>query len=244
MNNLFQHAWVSSPERLAVAVIVTVGFAALARIIRGVSRSGTIAGAASCFLLFAGGGPPAFATLAVLFALTWISTRQGRGRKQALGLAERGDGRNARQVLANLAVAAAASCAYAVTGGRLWLLAMTSALAEAAADTAASEIGQSRSQTAFLVTNWKRVAAGTDGGVTLAGSCAAAVAGVVIAVTAAAGGLVPWRQCWIPAAAGFAGMLVDSLLGATFQRKGWMSNEAVNLFGTLAAALAILIFNP
>ena len=31
-------------------------------------------------------------------------------------------------------------------------------------------------------------------------------------------------------------MLIDSLLGATLQRRGWINNEAVNFFATLAAA--------
>ena len=31
-------------------------------------------------------------------------------------------------------------------------------------------------------------------------------------------------------------MLVDSLLGATLQRRGWMNNETVNFCGTLTAA--------
>ena len=60
-----------------------------------------------------------------------------------------------------------------------------------------------------------------------------------------AGGMILPRELWIPGAAGFAGMLVDSLLGATLQRRGWLSNQAVNFFSTLAAAalaLALLIF--
>ncbi len=32
------------------------------------------------------------------------------------------------------------------------------------------------------------------------------------------------------------GMLVDSALGATLQRRGWIGNEAVNLVATLGAA--------
>jgi uncharacterized membrane protein len=49
--------------------------------------------------------------------------------------------------------------------------------------------------------------------------------------------MISYGQLWIPAAAGFAGMLADSVLGATLQRRGWMNNEAVNLFGTLAAGV-------
>ncbi|HMD18317.1 MAG TPA: DUF92 domain-containing protein, partial [Terriglobales bacterium] len=78
--------------------------------------------------------------------------------------------------------------------------------------------------------------AGTDGGITIPGSAAGLAAGLVIAAVAAAGGILPKSQLWIPVAAGFAGMLIDSILGATLQRRGWISNQTVNLVATLAAA--------
>ena len=229
-------AWASSPERLAVAVAVTLGFAVLAHALRGVNRSGALAGALTCFLLFAGAGPTAFAALAALFVMTWVSTRMGYRRKLALGLAERREGRNAWQILANLAVAAGGSVIFGVTGNRAWLIAALAALAEAATDTVASEIGQYRKTDARLITTWEQVPAGTDGGVTIPGSIAGLVAGLVIAEVATLGGTLAPRQIWIPVAAGFAGMLIDSLLGATLQRRGGISNQAVNFLATLAAA--------
>jgi len=48
--------------------------------------------------------------------------------------------------------------------------------------------------------------------------------------------MIPRSQLWIPVAAGLVGMLMDSVLGATLQRRGRMNNETVNLVGTLAAA--------
>ena len=236
LNSLLTYGWASSPGRLALAAAVTLGFALLARALRGVDRSGMVAGAAACFLLFAGMGPSGFAALASLFLLTWISTRFGYRRKQELGLAERGDGRNAWQVLANLAVASAGSLAFGVTGNHAWLVASVAALAEAATDTVASEIGQSRSRSAVLITTWKPVTAGTDGGITIAGTLAGTTAGILIAAVAVLGGIIPRAQFWVPPAAGFIGMLVDSFLGATLQRRGMMNNESVNFFGTLAAA--------
>jgi uncharacterized protein (TIGR00297 family) len=231
------YGWASSPERLAIAAAVTLGFAVLARVLRGVNRSGAQAGGFACFLLFAGAGPAAFATLAALFVMTSVATRLGYRRKLTLGLAERREGRNAWQILANLAVAAGASVVFGVTGSRVWLVSVMAALAEAATDTVASEIGQVRGPDALLITSWKRVPAGTDGGITIPGSIAGLAAGIAIAAVAALGGMISRDQIWIPVVTAFAGMLIDSFLGATLQRRGWLSNQAVNFFATLAAAV-------
>jgi uncharacterized protein (TIGR00297 family) len=236
LKGLAEYGWGSTAGRLAVAGAVTIGFALLAQVVRGVNRSGAVAGAAACFLLFAGAGPSAFAVLATLFALTWLSTRFGYRRKQDLGVAERGDGRDAWQVLANLAVPALGAAVFAATANRAWLVASAAALTEAAVDTVASEVGQTGRQTAVLITTWKPVAAGTDGGITISGTSAGITAGLVIAAVAAWGGMISPSQLWIPVSAGFVGMLVDSVLGATVQRRGWMNNEAVNFFSTLVAA--------
>ena len=236
LNSFLMHGWASTPARLAIAAAVTLGFAVLARALRGVNRSGALAGGLACFLLFAGAGPMAFATLAALFVMTWVSTRLGHHRKLALGLAERREGRNAWQILANLGVASLGSVVFGVTGIRVWLVAALAALAEAATDTVASEIGQYRGPHALLITTWKRVPAGTDGGITIPGSITGLAAGLVIVAVAELGGMIPQRQLWIPVACGFAGMLIDSILGATLQRRGWISNQTVNFFATLAAA--------
>jgi uncharacterized protein (TIGR00297 family) len=230
------HGWASTPERLAIAAAVTLGFALLARALHGVNRSGAVVGGVACFLLFAGGGPAVFATLGALFAMTWASTRLGYRRKLALGLAERREGRNAWQVLTNLAVAASSSVAFGATGNRVWLIATVAALAEAATDTVASEIGQYRTSTARMITTWKQVPAGTDGGLTISGSVAGVAGGMLISAVALLGGIIVLREAWIPAVAGTAGMLFDSILGATLQRRRWLSNQSVNFYATLAAA--------
>jgi uncharacterized membrane protein len=39
------------------------------------------------------------------------------------------------------------------------------------------------------------------------------------------------------------GLFVDSLLGATAERRGWLNNDAVNFVSTVAASvLAIVVF--
>jgi uncharacterized membrane protein len=51
-------------------------------------------------------------------------------------------------------------------------------------------------------------------------------------------GLIPERAAAVAAMAGILGMLVDSFLGASFERARQMSNDAVNFLGTATAALA------
>lgn len=228
---------------LWISAAVSLVFALLARWMRGVTRSGAVAGALVCFLLYAGAGPGAFAALVLVFILAWITTRLGYQRKQRLGTAEKRDGRTASQVVANLGIAATAAALYVLTGGKpVFLLGVAAALSEAAADTVASEIGQVSSQQARLITTWRAVPAGTDGGVsvpgTLAGSAAAAFVSLVCVLT----GLLPWDWLSVSVAAAVAGMLADSYLGASLERRRILSNNLVNFFSTLLAATAAAVY--
>jgi uncharacterized protein (TIGR00297 family) len=227
-------------SRLGIAAAVTVAFTALARTLRGVSPSGAAAGAVVCFLLYASAGPGAFAALVSVFALAWITTRFGYQRKQALGTAEKRDGRTASQVLANLGTAAIAATIYAATGKTVCLLAMVAALSEAAADTVSSELGQASSDHARLITTWLKVPAGTDGGVTLAGTLAGIAGAAGVSLVSVAVGMLPWK--WLAPAilSAVAGMLADSYLGATLERRKMLNNDAVNFLSTaVAAAIAL-----
>jgi uncharacterized protein (TIGR00297 family) len=223
------------------ATIVTVVFTTLARWVRGVSLSGAIAGAVICFLLYVGAGPGAFVALVSVFALTWISTRFGYRRKEKLGTAEKLDGRTALQVLANLAIAAACAGLSALTAKSALLLAVSAALSEAAADTVSSELGQARSAKARLITTWEEVAAGTDGGVSWAGTLSGIAAAAVVSWVCVLTGLIPFRWLGISIIAAVAGTIADSYLGALLERRKLLSNDAVNFVSTLVAATAAFL---
>jgi len=146
---------------------------------------------------------------------------------------EGGRRRNERQVIANGGIAALA----ALAGSWVWF---AGALAAATADTWATEIGSHARTPPRLITTWTRVPAGTDGGITLLGTAGGiAGAGIMAGVSYVLG----QRAAPAIAAAGVVGMLLDSLLGATVQRKvPWMDNDGVNLAATLTgAAVAGLI---
>jgi uncharacterized protein (TIGR00297 family) len=224
-------------RQLWIAVAVTAAFTVLARLIRGVSPSGAVAGAIVCFLLYAGAGPGAFVALVLVFALTWTTTRLGYQRKQKLGTAEQRDGRKASQVLANLGVAAACAAFYAASPGRtLFLLAVVAALSEAAADTVSSEFGQASSEQARLITTWEQVPAGTNGGVSVAGTLAGVAAAALVSLVCVFTGLLPWRWMGISVTAAVAGMVADSYLGAWLERRRLLNNDSVNFLSTLVAA--------
>lgn len=228
---------------LWTSALVTAAFTVLARLVRGVTLTGAVAGTAVCFLIYASAGPGGFLALVSVFILAWITTRWGYQRKQSLGTAEKRDGRTASQVLANLGVAALCALLHVISGGRaLYLLAMTAALSEAAADTVSSEVGQASSEKPHLITTWELVPVGTDGGIspvgTLAGIAAAAVVSLVCVVTR----LLTWRWLGVSITAAVAGMIFDSYLGAWLERRHRLNNDAVNFLGTLsAAAIALLL---
>jgi len=229
------------PKRVLWALGLTVAFSMSARGLRAVTVSGAVAGGVLAFLLFVAGGPGAFAALVAVFLLTWATTCAGHRRKRQLGTAEGKGGRSASQVAANIGIAAtAAVVGLATAHPTAWLVAAAAALAEAAADTTSSEVGQAVSDSAYLITNFRPVPVGTDGGISVLGTLAGVAAAVAVATVAWAGRMVA-AHWWVPvAAAGVLGMFVDSFLGASLERRRLLNNDAVNLLSTLAAALFAL----
>ena len=224
-------------QALLLFAAISVLFAAFGKIVRGVTTVGAVAGAVVCFVLLTAAGIAGFSALLTVFVLTWACTRFGYTRKQRLGIAERRTGRDARQVLANLGIAAACAFAFILSSGSGWVVAMGAALAEAAADTVSSEIGQAAGGEPRLITSWNRVPVGTNGAVTLAGSAAGAFAASVVALVSHMTGLFGVRGAFICALGGLVGTLADSVMGATIERRGLLGNNGVNFVSTLVAAV-------
>ncbi|HEY6272922.1 MAG TPA: DUF92 domain-containing protein [Terriglobales bacterium] len=223
-----------TPERWLIVLGVTAIFAVLAWLARGVNWSGALAGSAVAFVL-SGREIKMFYLLLGVFAVTLVATRLGGRRKQQLLAAEAAAGRSASQVIANLGMAGLI-VVLAPTG---WTVLAIAALAEAAADTSSSEIGLAFSGKTVLITTWRPVAPGIDGGISLHGTAAALAAAGIIALAARALGLVPSHHAAIIVYAGFLGALVDSLLGALLEKPGLLNNDLVNLLST-SAAVAIV----
>jgi uncharacterized protein (TIGR00297 family) len=185
--------------------------------------------------------------------LAWSATKLGRKKKEGMGTSESRRGRSAAQVAANLGIAALACSEVAQSwlmdsgwvstghgaghalGEPAFALGLA-ALAEAAADTVSSEIGQVLGGRPRMITTLRVVDAGTDGGVTLTGTLAGIVAGAIVAgigTLALRGGI---ELFWISEFGAVFGLVFDSLLGATLERRGWLNNDGVNFLSTSSAA--------
>lgn len=229
--------------RILPAGVVAAGFAILARAMGSVTDGGAIAGILVAFILMVAGGFSGLIPLLALFTLTVISTAWGYKRKQRLGVAEHKKGRKGSQVLSNLG--AAALCALP----SLWfpeladvlLVAAAAALAEAAADTVSSELGQATARGAYLITDFRDVPIGTNGAISIVGTLSGCVAACVIAWISAAVGLVDWHWTPVIALAATGGMFLDSIIGATWENSGKLGNDAVNFISTVFAADSALL---
>ncbi len=216
-------------KRFLTALAITAVFALLAWFAGGVNLSGALAGSAVAFIM-AVRDLRMFLALLMVFVVTLVATRIGYARKQQLRVAEPPGGRTAAQAMANLGIAALI-VAIAPAG---WPVLALAALAEAAADTGSSEIGMAFPGKTVLITTLKPVAAGTDGGISLVGTVAALFGAGAVAMAAIIPHLVPAIAAVPIVGAALFGTLVDSLLGAIFERRGKLDNDLVNLFSTAA----------
>jgi uncharacterized protein (TIGR00297 family) len=216
---------------------ISLTLAILVLIARAATPLAALTGGVLCAVLTLGWSPWYHSALPALV------TRFGRARKQQLGVAEDKRGRNAAQVAANLGAAglAAAFSLMHPLPGSWYSVMVVAALAEATADTLASELGEVVGGEPLLVTSFRRVAPGTDGAISLAGTVAG-VSGALLVVA------VSWATLKLSvgdtsaaALGAVGGLFVDSLLGATLERRGWLNNDAVNFLSTLAAALIAIL---
>ncbi len=236
-------------NRAIPAMAITLAFGLVAWGLRGVTLSGALAGSAVTFIICLVAGPGGFTVVLTVFVVTLFATRFGLHRKLQNGLAEKSEGRRASQVLANVGVAAivAAPALFVPRASGLLMVGMTAALAEAAADTVSSEIGQASGRRAYMITGFSSVPAGTNGAITLGGTVSGILAALLVAFVAASFDVIRARWILLAVSCGVLGMFFDSLLGATVEGPGRLGNDAVNFISTafsasitLAAGLVML----
>lgn len=240
--------WPYLGRRMLLAVAINAALALVALALKMVTRSGAASGAVLGTAVYLGYAYRSFLVLLGFFVLGSIATRLGYAKKAARGIAERrGGARTWREATANsLAGGFFAVLSIATPHEGAFLLAMLAAFAEAAGDTVSSEIGQWLSPRAYLITTLNPVPAGENGGISLAGTLASFAASAAVVALGLALGLAgpsgpeALQSAAIALVAAFVGNLLDSVLGATIERRGLISNGIVNFVGTsVAGGLAL-----
>lgn len=142
-----------------------------------------------------------------------------KARRTSAIVAKHGE-RDAVQVLANGALFGAAALAMVVRPHAQWVALGAGALAGSAADTWATEIGTLSRTDPRFVFGWRRVAAGTSGAVTPAGTAAMIAGAAFVAFLVLALG---WSApiALRVALGGLVGAVLDTLLGAAVQSRRW-----------------------
>ena len=205
---------------VAAAVVAGGIFGVAAYRARSLDLSGALAGGVFAFLLIAVGGAAWAVPSLAFFVGSSALSRVGRARKRsAEALAEKGSRRDAGQVAANGGVAAALLAATLFWPGAAPALyaAFLGAFAAAAADTWTTEIGTLAGGSTRRLGFGARVAPGTSGGVSAAGTLGAVAGASLVALVA-----LPFTTGAVSLAValgGVAGAFADTILGATVQAR-------------------------
>lgn len=215
-------------------------------------------------------------SLAAFFYSSMILTawRGAEKRARAERVLPNARARNAWQVVANGGVFAAAAVLWGTQG--IWEVGLFGfgALATAAADTWATEIGLALNVAPRSIITWRPVEPGTSGGVSAFGMSAAVAGAFFIALLAVASFATPFDVPRLEAVlvGGLVGCIADSVLGATVQSarrcdgcgawterrvhtcgfrthhaRGirWMTNDTVNLLATVVGGVvAVQTWGP
>lgn len=106
-----------------------------------------------------------------------------------------------------------------------------------ASDTVSSEIGQLRSFKTYLITNLKFVKNGVDGGITIPGTLAGIISSLIFSLIVYFYYDIATKDMIVIILAPIFINLIDSFLGATFQRKKLINNNQTNFVAILLGSL-------
>jgi uncharacterized protein (TIGR00297 family) len=182
-----------------------------------------------------------FLLLLIFFILGGGFTRYKYKYKKSLGIAQNKEGiRSYENVFSNSTAALILAIASGIFPEHSIpiVYAYLGAIATATGDTLASEIGTTSKERPRMITTLKFAKPGTDGAVSLLGEISSTFASAVIGLLAYVLGVSDHLllSVFIATLGGFFGTNMDSLLGATLQKNGILSNSGVNLLATFAGA--------
>lgn len=210
--------------------------------------------------------------LFLFFVLSSLLSKLRDGNEiKRKSMEEKGSTRDVVQVLANGIMPVIIVIFLYMFNSSIALIAFGAAIAAVTADTWSTEIGFFSKKNPVLITNFKTVPKGSSGGITCFGTLGGLMGAFVISLSMIMifPEAISINEFLFIALAGFAGSIVDSILGATIQVKykcikclkitekklhcnleseyskgiSFISNDMVNIFCALSSVLIIYIFS-
>lgn len=231
---------------VAMAVVLSAALSIEAYKLHCLTKDGAVAS------FFVGAFVGVFASINAFFLLTvftvagFFATMRGFEEKKARGLQE---GQLGERTWKNVLGVGLAPCiavmlhALGIIDADMFAIMFISTITVAGADTIASEIGV-RDKKVYMITTFKRVEPGINGGVSVLGTAVSTVAALLVA---ALGWFVLTEgldvMLLLPFAMGVLGNLLDSVFGAVLENPGYISKYTNNFSTALIGGLVgILIF--
>lgn len=237
-------------SRARTWLVINTALAVIGFVLRTVDVSGLIGGWVLGAVLIVCGGIELYLVLLTFFIIGTAATKIGYRAKAREGLAqEKGGRRGFGHAFANVGVAAICAIAISFAGRTtgtstvLWWAAVA-ALATAAADTVASELGPMLGKRAFLPLTFRAVPRGTEGAISVAGTVAGILGALVVATVAVVAARTPQAVLLasLVVIAAFLGSYLESIVGSWNRRQTRpIANGALNFFNTVAGAALLFV---
>ena len=186
-------------------------------------------------------------TVVIYLLFGSLVTKIGYKFKKEEGIAEKRGGRRGPE---NVLGSAATGLFFAIMAKlnladlALFKVGFAASFVAKLADTFGSEIGKRFGRETYLITSFKKVESGTEGGVSIEGTLASILGAIVMAYVMLCLSIISTKsQFIIVSISGFLATILESIIGAKYQNKYKLSNEIVNAIQTsISAVLAIFIF--
>ena len=231
---------------VVMAIIIGFSFGYFAFRAKTADLSGLFSGALVGIILLvfaAPNGAQWFLIMLSFFILGSAATKYKYEYKKRIGVEQGKRGaRGYMNFFANGIVAAAAAVLFGVFQQPVFVVMYVGSVATAAADTLASEIGVTGG-IPYMITTFKKVPIGTNGGITVTGEFVALVGGLTVSLVAMLLSVITPQMMVVCTIAGFVGTNIDSLVGALLENRGYLGNAGTNFIATIGGgAFAVVLF--
>ena len=190
-----------------------------------------------------------WSAVVIYLLLGSLVTKIGYKFKNEKGIAEKRGGKRGPE---NVWGSAATGLFFAImfklnfTNLVFYKIGFAASFAAKLADTFGSEIGKRFGRNTYLITSFRKVERGTEGGISLEGTAASALGAIFMSLIMFFLTIISTKyQILIVAISGFLATITESFIGAKFQDKYKLSNELVNSIQTSISsiiAIFVLIF--